>query len=175
MITTVLAHLFTKLSEAMQHIWAWFAAIGLFFIDIFAGHAFIVNLVVAVTLMDAVWGITVSLKQNGFVLSELMRQTIGKVAVYGCALFGVAGIDYYIGAQTGLEMTITTAVVGVVIVLTELWSSSASMLILFPEFPFLRLLQKALTSEIARKLQIPEEEVGNVLCHNKGNKEKKEQ
>lgn len=163
MITTVLTHCYTKIGEVLQHFWGWFAAIGLFIADIFAGHAFIVNLVIAVTIMDAVWGIAVSLSQSKFALSELMRQTVGKIAVYGCALFGVAGVDLYLRNQTSLEMTITTAVIGVVIVLTELWSSAGSMLILFPDFPFLRIMQKALTGEIARKLQIPEEEVKEVL------------
>ena len=170
MITTVISRCLTKLSDAMQHIWAWFAAIGLFIVDIFAGHAFIVNLVVTVTIMDAIWGVAVSLKNKKFFLSELARQTIGKIAVYGCALFGVAGIDLCVHNQTGLEMAITTAIIGVVIVLTELWSSSASMLILFPDFPFLRLLQKSLTSEIARKLGVPEEEVAGILSHNRHKK-----
>lgn len=163
MVATILDRCFLKLGEALQHVWGWIIAVGLFIADIFAGHGFIVNLVVAVTLMDAIWGITVSLKQKKFALSELMRQTVGKIAVYGCALFGVAGVDFYLNSQTGLEMTITTAIVGVVIVLTELWSSTASMLILFPDFPVLHLLEKALTGEIARKLNIPENEVTEVL------------
>lgn len=163
MVIGILDRCFLKLGEVLANIWGWILAVGLFIADIFAGHGFIVNLVVAVTLMDAIWGITVSLKQKRFALSELMRQTVGKIAVYGCALFGVAGVDYYLDAQTGLEMTITTAVVGVVIVLTELWSSTASMLILFPEFPLLHLLEKSLTGEIARKLNIPEDEVTEVL------------
>jgi hypothetical protein len=37
------------------------------------------------------------------------------------------------------------------------------MLILYPNFLFLRLLKKALTGEIASKLGIPEEEVKEVL------------
>lgn len=163
MVIGILDRCFLKLGEVLTNIWGWILAVGLFIADIFAGHGFIVNLVVAVTLMDAIWGITVSLKQKRFALSELMRQTIGKIAVYGCALFGVAGVDFYLNSQTGLEMTITTAIVGVVIVLTELWSSTAAMLILFPEFPVLHLMEKALTGEIARKLQIPEDEVADVL------------
>lgn len=159
MIGNIIERCMLKFSEAMQHVWGMIMAIVLFVADIFAGHTFIINLVVAVTIMDAIWGITVSLKQGKFALSELMRQTVGKIAVYGCALFGVAGVDFYIQAQTGWDMTLTTAVVGVVVVLTELWSSIASMLILFPDFPLLHILQKALTGEIARKLQIPEDEV----------------
>lgn len=163
MTNHIIGRLLVKLNEVLDSIWGWIVAIGLFIANIFAGHAFIVNLVVALTVMDAVWGVAVSIKQKKFVLSELMRNTIGKVAVYGCALFGVAGIDFYINTQTGLEMTITTAVIGIAISLTELWSSSASMLILFPDFPLLRLLQKALTGEIARKLSVPEDEVKDVL------------
>lgn len=167
MTSNIIDRLIIKLNEVLDSVWGWIAAIGLFIANIFAGHAFIVNLVVALTVMDAVWGVAVSIKQKKFVLSELMRNTIGKVAVYGCALFGVAGIDFYIQSQTGLEMTVTTAIIGIAISLTELWSSSASMLILFPDFPLLRLLQKALTGEIARKLNIPEDEVKDVLSTKK--------
>ena len=37
------------------------------------------------------------------------------------------------------------------------------MIILFPNFLFLKLFKKALTGEIASKLKIPEEEVEKVL------------
>ena len=50
------------------------------------------------------------------------------------------------------------------ITLVELWSASASMLILFPNFLFLKLLKKALTGEIADKLGIDPSQVEEVLA-----------
>lgn len=45
------------------------------------------------------------------------------------------------------------------IILVELWSTAASMLICFPRMPFLQLLKKALVGEIASKLRVKPEDV----------------
>lgn len=153
----ILEHLFQKLCHILQTGYGWIVGALLLLVDYFAGHAFIVFLTVAITLMDAVWGIAVSIKQGRFTLSELARLTIAKMAVYGCALFVFVGLDKV------ADTVLTTTIVGSAIVLVEFWSSCASMLILFPNFLFLRLLKKALTGEIASKLHIKEEEVCEVL------------
>lgn len=157
MVSQILTHLCVKLMAILQTLWGWFLALVLFTVEYFAGHKFIVFLVVAVTLMDAVWGIAVSIKQGKFTLSELARLTIAKLAVYGCAMFVFVGLDKM------TNTVLTAAFVGAAIVLVEFWSSCASMLILYPKFLFLRLMKKALTGEIASKLHISESEVGKVL------------
>lgn len=154
-------HLYDKLCAILHTAWGWVLG-GLIFItnylmDYFVGHEFTVMLVVAVTLMDALWGIAVSLRAGRFTLSELARLTIAKLAVYGCALYVFAGLD-----RMG-DTVITTTLVGSAIVLVEFWSSCGSMLILFPNFLFLKLLRKALTGEIASKLHVSEDEVDSVL------------
>lgn len=142
-----------KLAGILSTVQGWLAALIIFIGSYFAGHRVIVLLVVFVTIMDAFWGILVSLKRKRFALSELARLTISKLAVYGCALAVFVGLDLITGTA------LTATVVGSAIVLVEFWSSSASMLILFPDFLFLRILGKALTGEIARKLEISEEDV----------------
>jgi len=153
-----LKHIGVKLLGILQTVQGWVAAGLLFLLDFIAGHELAVGLVVAVTLMDAAWGITVSIHRRKFALSELARLTIGKLAVYGCAMLVFIGLDKLIG------MTLTASVVGAAITLVELWSASASMLILFPNFLFLKLLRKALTGEIASKLGVEPEEVEKVLA-----------
>ena len=153
----ILEHLIQKLCAILQTGWGWIVGAAIFAMDYFAGHSFIVFLVVAVTLMDAFWGIAVSIRQGRFTLSELARLTIAKVAVYGCALFVFVGLDKIV------DTVLTTALIGSAIVLVEFWSSCGSMLILFPNFLFLRLLKKALKGEIASKLHISEEEVDKVI------------
>lgn len=148
---------FGKLASILQTGWGWLIAIGVFVADYFAGHSFIVGLVVAVTIMDAVWGIAVSLKQGRFTKSELARLTIDKLAVYGCVMVVFVGLDKVI------DSTMSASIIGAAIVLVELWSGMASMLILFPHIVFLRLLKKALTGEIASKLKIDEAEVEKEL------------
>ena len=129
-----LKHIGLKLLGILQTVQGWVVAGVLFLLDFIAGHELAVGLVVAVTLMDAAWGITVSIHRRKFALSELARLTIGKLAVYGCAMLVFIGLDKLIG------MTLTASVVGAAITLVELWSASASMLILFPNFLFLKLL-----------------------------------
>lgn len=153
----VLEKLFTKLDMILQTGWGWTLAISLFFAEYFAGHKFVIWLVVCVTLMDAAWGVAVSMKRGRFTKSELLRLTIDKLAVYGCAMFVFVGIDKIV------DTTLSASVVGAAIVLVEFWSSCASMLILFPHIAFLRLLKKALTGEIANKLNIDENDVDDVL------------
>ena len=146
-------HTGEKLLSILHTVQGWIVAGVLFVLDFIAGHELAVGLVVAVTLMDAIWGITVSIKRKKFALSELARLTVGKLAVYGCAMLAFIGLDKIVG------MTLTASIIGAAITLVELWSASASMLILFPNFLFLKLLRKALTGEIASKLGIEPEEV----------------
>ena len=169
-ILSVPAHVWQKCGELLHYPLSWLTAIGLFIIDIFAGHAFLIMMVVVVTIMDAGWGIAVSVKRNKFTLSELLRLTIVKIAVYGCALWMFLALDTFIESETGLTVDITSGLIGVLIVLTEGWSSAASALILFPNVPFLRVMQKALTGEIARKLGISEEEVTAMMKKKRGAK-----
>lgn len=139
--------------------WATFAALAV--MDYIGGHSFVVFLVLAATIIDAVWGIAVSLKQGEFTKSELARLTIAKFAVYGCAMFIFIGLDKFV------DTTITASIVGALIVLVEFWSSCGSMLILFPNFLFLRIMKKALVGEVASKLKISEEEAMELLEGNR--------
>ena len=160
-------HLGERFSAILHTVQGWVAALVLLIADYIAGHEFAVGLVVAITIMDAVWGIAVSIKRGKFALSELARLTVAKFAVYGCAMLTFIGIDRIIDAD------ITTAAIATVITLVEFWSSCGSMLILYPDLPALRLLKKALIGEIASKLHIPEEEVEKVLAEFDKSKRKK--
>lgn len=153
-----IVHVGERINAILHTVQGWIAALVLLITNYIAGHEFAVGLVVAITIMDAVWGIAVSIKRGKFALSELARLTVAKLAVYGCAMFTFIGCDRLIDAN------ITTAAVAMAITLVEFWSSCGSMLIIFPNLPVLRLLKKALIGEIASKLHIPEEEVEKVLA-----------
>lgn len=146
-----------KLSASLSCVAGWLTAIGLFIADYFSGHVFATMLVVGVTFMDAIWGIAVSIKQGRFTLSELARLTVVKLAIYGCALAVFVGIDKMI------DSSITASALCAIIALVELWSSCASMLILYPHVALLKLLKKHLTGEIASKLGVEVSEVEQVL------------
>ena len=158
-----IAHISQKLLEALRYPASWLAGLGLFIADAVSGGVLIVYLVIIATAIDLICGIAVSIKRKNFAKSELMRQTVEKFVVYGTALLVFLCIDKAIAAETSWEFALTSGVVGVVIAMTETWSFLASLLILFPTNPFLRMFQKALIGEIARKLQCDEEEVEKIL------------
>lgn len=154
-------HSISRLGSVLSTSWGWATFAALAVMDYISGHSFVVFLVLAATIIDAVWGIAVSLKQGEFTKSELARLTIAKFAVYGCAMFIFIGLDKFV------DTTITASIVGALIVLVEFWSSCGSMLILFPNFLFLRIMKKALVGEVASKLKISEEEAMELLEGNK--------
>lgn len=154
----VVEKLLLKLGAILQTLQGWVIALGLVLGEyFFASHATVVWLVLAVTLMDAAWGIAVSVSHGQFTLSELMRLTVAKIAVYGCALAVFIGLDKI------AETELCTDIVGGAIILCEGWSMSASMLILFPHIPVLHLIKRALAGEIATKLRTTPEEVESAL------------
>ena len=147
----------------LQNPAGWLIGLFLFVADAVSGGRLIIYLVVIATAIDLVCGIAVSIKRKNFAKSELMRLTVEKLVVYGAALLVFLCIDKAIEAETDFEFALTSGVVGVVITMTEAWSFLASLLILFPKNPFLRLFQKALVGEIARKLQCEEDAVEAIL------------
>ena len=163
MTATTLSHLGQKVVDMAQHPAGWLAGLGLFIADAVSGGRLIIYLVVIATAIDLVCGIAVSIKRKNFAKSELSRQTVEKFVVYGTALLVFLCIDKAIENETSLEIALTSGVVGVIITMTEAWSFLASLLILFPKNPFLRLFQKALVGEIARKLQCEEDAVEAIL------------
>ena len=160
---TILSHLWQKVVEMLHYPAGWFMGLFLFVADAVTGGGLIIYLVVIATAVDLVCGIAVAIKRKNFAKSELMRLTVEKLVVYGAAMLVFLCIDKAIEAETSWEFGLTSGVVGVVIAMTETWSFLASLLILFPKNPFLRLFQKALIGEIARKLQCEEDAVEAIL------------
>ena len=160
---TILSHLWQKVVEMLHYPAGWFMGLFLFVADAVTGGGLIIYLVVIATFVDLACGIAVAIKRKNFAKSELMRLTVEKLVVYGAAMLVFLCIDKAIEAETSWEFGLTSGVVGVVIAMTETWSFLASLLILFPKNPFLRLFQKALIGEIARKLQCEEDAVEAIL------------
>lgn len=174
MTTNTLSHIGQKLGDMLHNPAGWFVGLFLFVADAVSGGRLIIYMVVIATAIDLVCGIAVSIKRKNFAKSELMRLTVEKLVVYGAALLVFLCIDKAIEAETDFEFALTSGVVGVLITMTEAWSFLASLLILFPKNPFLRLFQKALIGEIARKLQCEEDAVESILKDAR-NKRKKQQ
>ena len=152
-----------KFLDILHYPAGWFAGLGLFIADAVSGGKLIIYTVVIASIIDLVCGIAVSKKKKQFTLSELMRQTVEKLAVYGTVLLAFLCLDKVLAVETTLDITITSGLVGAIITMAEAWSFAASLLILFPKNAFLRIMQKALTGEIARKLGCETDEVDKIL------------
>ena len=160
---TTVQHIGEKFLEIVKYPISWLAGFFLFLMNAVAGGQLLIYIIILASTIDLACGISVSVRRNSFTYSELIRQTVEKVTVYGLAMLVFLSIDQYIGQNTDFDLAITSGVVGVVITMAETWSFLAALLILFPNNVFLKLLQKALTGEIARKLGCDEIEVAKLL------------
>ena len=160
-MTHIISKLFVKLGAILQTVQGWVIAAGIFVAEyFFADHATVVKAVLIAILLDAVWGISASIKQGKFTLSELMRQTVAKIAIYGSALAVFIQIDKVASTE------LCTTVVSIPVLVCEIWSMAGSMLIVKPDMPFLRLFKHVLKGEIANKLGVAPEEVEDILAGN---------
>lgn len=155
----ILEHFLNKLEEVLSTVWGWVMCLCLLIANFMVGYEVMVGFTVGAVVMDAVWGIAASLKQGRFTKSELARDSFSKLSVYGSVILIFIFIDKLMGVGNGL----TTSVICIGIILVELWSTAASMLICFPKMPFLQLLKKALIGEIASKLNVKTEDVEKAL------------
>lgn len=104
--------------------------------------------VVAFTIiLDLVWGIAAAKKLKKFILSRALRETLKKTSIYGSALL----VTFFAGkvADTSYLAVKATAVFAAA---CDLWSMSASMLIVKSDMPFLRIFRLQLKGEIESKL-----------------------
>jgi len=154
-----MTHLAGKLADILSTAWGWAMGALLLVVNFFTGYETSVTLTLLSVVLDGAWGIAAAVKQGRFTLSELARNTVMKISVYGTAIVVFIMIDKLLRIGDGLTLSVICAV----IVLVEFWSMSASALIFFPRMPFLRLLRKALIGEIAGKLGVKPEDVEKTL------------
>lgn len=152
-----------KLPEIFSCVWGWVSVVFLFAANFCAGYELTFLIILFCIVSDAFWGIMVALKCGKFMLSELGRDTLIKVAAYGNAMFILVGIERFIN----IDIHITTAIAATIICAVELWSISGNVLIIKPNFRFFRLMRPALKGEISRKLGIEINQVDNILDKNK--------
>ena len=161
--SNILSHTAMKVGDIFSHIWAWIAGLGLFIAEAFAGHTAVIYTILVLTTLDMIWGVAVARKLKEYTRSELLRQTVFKLLVYATLLIAFILLDKLVGDSVGLTITITTGFVGMIVSLVEIVSSIASMLILWPNMPILRMLKKVLMGEIAGKLGCDVKEVDKIL------------
>ena len=127
--------------------------------SLLAGYKCCIGLIFVAVILDAVWGVASVKKRKAFVLSTLMRKTIKKLGGYFSVILVFICVEKAIGIPSGLCVSVVSSVMA----MTELWSVCGHILIVNPNSTFFRLLKPALRGEIARKLNITEDEVESVL------------
>lgn len=100
-------------------------------------------------LADLFWGIAAAVKLKKFFLSKAFRETVKKTAIYSFALVGVFAMEK-IAHESGAFIAVKS--LGIFAAVCEFWSMSASMLIVKPNMPFLRIFRKQLLGEIQAKM-----------------------
>lgn len=158
-----LVRVWEKLGELIHYPLVWLSGLGIFIIDAIVGGRIIIYMVIVASVIDLFCGIAVAISKKEFTRSELMRQTVEKLTIYALCLLTFFCVDAAIEQEVGFQTDVTSGLVGVIITLTEAWSFLASLLILFPNNPILRLMQKSLTGEIARKLGCEDADVEKIL------------
>lgn len=114
----------------------------------FAPEAYTFMVVLIAIMLDAAFGITVSIRNGGFLLSKLARVTFFKIASYGAALVMVYLAERLLH-DTGL---VGIKVAAGLALACEFWSMSASILIIWPEAYFFRIMRVHLRGEMEAKL-----------------------
>ena len=104
--------------------------------------------VLGAILADLFWGIIAAMKCKKFLLSKAFRETVKKVGIYAFTMVGAYCIEKILhnGGLVGVK------IIAVIAAACELWSMSASMLIVKPDMPFLKIFRIQLKGEIESKL-----------------------
>lgn len=112
--------------------------------------------VLTAIILDAIFGSIVSIhKKRGFALSKLGRVTSFKIFSYGASLLVVFLIEKLIHDQGFIGIKIAAGWAAA----CEFWSMSASILIIWPEAPFFRIMRRALKGEMSAKLGTPIDDI----------------
>ena len=70
---------------------------------------------------------------------------------------------YLVESTVVADCVVTSKLAFAIISAVELWSIASNAIILMPNMPFLRIFRKYLGAEIAKKLEIDESEVKEIL------------
>lgn len=149
-----------KLNDVLQNLYGWLL-VGLGSLaSFFAPEKYAFILVLVAILSDAFFGTWVSLRNGNFILSKLARVTTFKIVSYGASLVMVFMVEKLIheGGFVGVKVAAAWATA------CEFWSMSASILIIWPEAAFFRIMRRHLKGEIANKLG---KDLDDILPENK--------
>lgn len=138
----------THIGNAFSTAYGWFIALMTASITFIQPEMWTFIVVGGAVVADLIWGVLAAIKLKKFILSKALRETVKKVAIYSFALLGVMSIEMITHDNAPFVLVKT---MGLFAAVCEFWSMSASMLIVRPNTPFLKLFRKQLLGEIQSK------------------------
>lgn len=107
------------------------------------------GVVLVAIFLDAFFGLTVAVsKRKDFALSKLGRVTFFKISAYMSTLILLYMVEKLIVEDPFFGIRVAAGWAAA----CEFWSMSASILIIWPDAPFFRLIRRQLKGEIAAKM-----------------------
>lgn len=150
----------TLLDKVTASTYGWLLALICNVFAFFAPEKYAFTVVFFAVFLDALFGTWVAIKTGSFILSKLGRATILKIISYGSALVLIYMVERMAHDGTFIGVRVAAAWAAA----CEFWSMSASILILWPDASFFKILRRHLRGEIAAKLG---QEVDDILPEKK--------
>ena len=138
-----------QFSSALSNGWGWMIGLLTIAATFVSPEKMSFIVVAGAIFADLFWGIAAAIKLKKFILSKALRETIKKIGIYAFALVGALAIEK---VTHGDGSFIAVRAIAVIAAVCEFWSMSASMLIVYPNMPFLKLLRGQLKGEIQSKV-----------------------
>ena len=143
-------------TNLVGQLFAMIALISTFMVTWLGDTRYICTLLVAgAMLLDLAWGIASNVKRGTFVLSGGLKKTGVKLDIYITILLTA----YLFESAIDKDWTFVFRMAATLLIVAEAISIVGHILIIKPNFPILKLLGKALSSEIAKKLGVERQDI----------------
>lgn len=153
-----------KIYEAFSVGWKAIST-GLIFCATFLGDRLpLLWYITIAVVVDALWGVSTSVKAKRFIFSKLLAKSAIKIAAYISIYALVALVEK--GFTDG-EFMFSSSIIAAVLISSELWSILGHIGVRYPDFMVIKILRKYLKGEMAKKLGIQEDELDEILYNNK--------
>lgn len=151
----LLSHLIVYSCKLASSVYGWaIIAIGSI-ASFFATEKYAFVAVLCAIILDALFAIISAVRLGKFILSKLGRVTLFKISAYGAALV----FSFLIEKLAHDDGFIAVKIAAAWAIACEFWSMSASILIVWPDAVFFRIMRRHLKGEIAAKLGAPIDDI----------------
>lgn len=161
-LSIVFERILDSIQKVFSNLFGWIIAVFTAYLSWLGDDSGSILLVIVALVWDMAWGIAAAMKRHNFVLSYLLRETFCKIIVY----VGAMSIVLFAERMLGLTSGLTVRTIAVIATSVELFSSAGNILIIKPDFVFVRFFGKYLVGEIADKMKISHDEARQMLDGN---------